>query len=180
MKYFDHEKLDVYQASTELVVLIEEVVNQFPRGRSYLADQLQRAGTSIPLNIAEGAGEYSANEKSRFYRIAKRSATECASIFDICRRLRIVNEEKVATARELLIRIVSMLTKMSQSASLNRADLAGAAGAAESRKRFLNEPFSRGADEPSESARWTSEARLRVARLPIVNVCVPVPDSLLN
>ena len=129
MKYFDHEKLDVYQASIELVILIEEVVNQFPRGRAYLADQLQRAGASIPLNIAEGAGEYSANEKSRFYRIAKRSATECASIFDICRRLQIIDGGEFAAARELLLRIVSMLTKMSQSAGLMRAELIGAAGA---------------------------------------------------
>lgn len=55
MKSFDHEKLDVYQASIELVILIDEIIDLFPRGRSYLADQLQRAGTSVPLNIAEEA-----------------------------------------------------------------------------------------------------------------------------
>lgn len=49
MKCFDHEKLDVYQAAIELVILIDEIVAYFPRGRSYLADQLQRAGTSVPL-----------------------------------------------------------------------------------------------------------------------------------
>jgi four helix bundle protein len=130
MKYFDHEKLDVYQAAVELVILIEEVVNHFPRGRSYLADQLQRAGTSVPLNIAEGAGEYSVNEKGRFYRIAKRSATECAGIFDICRRLQIIREQEYSKARELLIRLVSMLTKMAQSqAAQTTAELIGAAGA---------------------------------------------------
>ena len=110
----DHEKLDVYQAAIELIILIDDVIGHFPRGRSYLADQLQRAGTSVPLNIAEGAGEYSGNEKIRFYRMARRSATECASIFDVCRRLRIIPEVKYEKARELLIRIVSMLTKMSQ------------------------------------------------------------------
>ena len=129
MKYFDHEKLDVYQAAIELVVLIEEIVEHFPRGRAYLADQLQRAGTSIPLNIAEGAGEYSVNEKGRFYRMAKRSATECASIFDIGRRVRIVEEQRYLKGRELLIRIVSMLTKMAQSVSRNGAVKVGAAGA---------------------------------------------------
>ena len=66
MNHFDHEKLHVYQAAIELVVLIEDVVQQLPRGRAYLADQLQRAGTSVPLNIAEGAGELSSNEKCRF------------------------------------------------------------------------------------------------------------------
>jgi len=115
MSHFDHEKLDVYKAAIKVVVLIEEVVNQFPRGRAYLADQLQRAGTSIPLNIAEGAGEYASSEKIRFYRMARRSATECASIFDICQQLRIINEEQLQISRELLLRIVAMLTKMSRS-----------------------------------------------------------------
>ena len=114
MHYFDHEKLDVYQAAIELVVLIDQVIENFPRGRAYLADQLHRAGTSVPLNIAEGAGEYSRDEKSRFYRIAKRSATECAWIFDVCRRLRLIEEAQYSKVRELLIRIVSMLTKMAQ------------------------------------------------------------------
>jgi four helix bundle protein len=114
MHYFDHERLDVYKAAIALVVLIEEVVSQFPRGRAYLADQLQRAGTSIPLNIAEGAGEYSDNEKIRFYRMARRSATECASIFDICWQLKLIGEKQFQTSRELLLRIVAMLTKMSK------------------------------------------------------------------
>ena len=113
MNYFDHEKLDVYKAAVAFVVLIDEVIENFPRGRAYLADQLQRAGTSVPLNIAEGAGEYSVNEKSRFYRMAKRSASECAAIFDICRRLYLVEESQNVKGRELLLRIMAMLTKMS-------------------------------------------------------------------
>ena len=114
MQYFDHEKLDVYRAAIELVVLIDDIVEQLPRGRSYLADQLQRAGTSVPLNIAEGAGEYSSNEKVRFYRMAKRSAAECASIFDIGRRLQLFDEGRFIKGRELLMRIVAMLIKMAR------------------------------------------------------------------
>jgi four helix bundle protein len=114
MHYFDHEKLDVYQVAIELVVLIDQVIEDFPRGRAYLADQLRRAGTSVPLNIAEGVGEYSRDEKNRFYRIAKRSATECAGILDVCRRLRIIEETQYSKVRGLLIRIVSMLIKMAR------------------------------------------------------------------
>lgn len=73
---------------------------------------LQRAATSVPLNIAEGAGEHSTHEKSRFYRMAKRSATECAAIFDICRRLCLIEEARYLRGRELLLRIGAMLTKM--------------------------------------------------------------------
>jgi four helix bundle protein len=116
MHTFDHEKLDVYRAAIEFVILVDKVVEQFPRGRAYLADQLLRAGTSISLNIAEGAGEYSGSEKIRFYRMAKRSATECASILDICKQLRMVDEELFVKGRELLVRVVAMLTKMAQKA----------------------------------------------------------------
>jgi four helix bundle protein len=114
MNSFDHEKLDVYRVAITLVVLIDEVVEHLPRGRVYLADQLLRAGTSVPLNIAEGAGEYSASEKIRFYRMARRSATECGSIFDVCRHLQLIEEARYSKGRELLIRIVAMLTKMAR------------------------------------------------------------------
>ena len=69
---------------------------------------------SIPLNIAEGAGEYAIDEKIRFYRMAKRSATECAGILDVCHRLELIEENRYVKGRELLIRIVSMLIKMAQ------------------------------------------------------------------
>ena len=114
LRLFDHEKLDVYRVSIELVILIDEIVEHLPRGRAYLADQLQRAGTSVPLNIAEGAGEYASNEKIRFYRMARRSATECAGILDVCLHLKLIEEERYKKGRELLMRIVAMLIKMSQ------------------------------------------------------------------
>ena len=114
MDRFDHEKLDVYQASIEFVTLCDDSVEHLPRGRAYRADQLQRAGTSIPLNIAEGAGEYSRNEKARFYRMAKRSATECAAILDVCHRLGLLETPGFQTGRKLLLRIVAMLTQMAR------------------------------------------------------------------
>jgi len=108
----DHEKLDVYHVAVEFVIVADEIVKHLPRGRGYLSDQLQRAALSIPLNIAEGAGEYSVDEKIRFYRMAKRSATECSAILNVCQRLKLVDEIRYVQGRELLIRIVSMLIKM--------------------------------------------------------------------
>ena len=66
MSGFDHERLDVYRVAIAFVVIANDVVESLPRGRGYLADQLQRASTSVVLNIAEGAGEFSAKEKARF------------------------------------------------------------------------------------------------------------------
>jgi len=112
MHYFDHEKLDVYKIAFEFVMATESIINQLPKGRAYLIDQLQRAGSSVLLNIAEGAGEFSANEKIRFYRMARRSATECSGILDICKGLHFLEEESYLAIRSLLLRIVSMLTKL--------------------------------------------------------------------
>jgi four helix bundle protein len=114
MPHLDHEKLDVYQVSIDLVVLIDEIVENLPRGRGYLADQFQRAALSVPLNIAEGAGEFSSAEKGRFYRMARRSATECAGIFDVCFRLKLIEKDLHEKGRELLLRIVAMLTRMAK------------------------------------------------------------------
>ncbi|GAB4233616.1 MAG: hypothetical protein Tsb0021_12650 [Chlamydiales bacterium] len=118
MSHLDHEKLDVYQASIDLVVFIDKIIEALPRGKGYIVDQFQRAAISVPLNIAEGAGEFSNAEKGRFYRMAKRSATECAGIFDICFNLRLIKEEQYQTGRNLILRIVSMLTKMAKSQQL--------------------------------------------------------------
>src|ERR1700733_15387485 len=99
----DHEKLTVYQVAIEFVILADEVIKHLPRGKAYLSDQLQRAALSIPLNIAEGAGEYAIDEKARFYRMAKRSATECAGVLDVCQRLQLVEESRYMKGKELLI-----------------------------------------------------------------------------
>jgi four helix bundle protein len=112
MNEFDHERLDVYVAAIDFVALADQIVEHLPRGRAYLADQMQRAATSIPLNIAEGAGEFSASEKARFYRMAKRSATESAAIVHVCQRLGLVEDARYKAGRELLLRIVAMLVKM--------------------------------------------------------------------
>ncbi|MFV0339234.1 MAG: four helix bundle protein [Parachlamydiaceae bacterium] len=113
---FDHEKLNVYNSSIELVAVIDEIVKDLPRGRAYLTDQILRAGTSVPLNIAEGAGEFAINEKIRFYRIAKRSATECSAILDVCRTLNLIKVELLDRCKALLFAIVSMLTKLAKAA----------------------------------------------------------------
>lgn len=111
--YFDHEKFNVYQRTMDFIEMIETILNKIPTGRAYLSDQLKRADTSIALNIAEGAGEFSPNDKKRFYRMARRSATECAAIIDICFKLKIINKNDNDKARNLLVNIVRMLIKLS-------------------------------------------------------------------
>ena len=111
---FDHNKLDVYRPSIQFVVLADAITGELPRGRAYLVDQLNRASASIPLNVAEGAGEFASAEKLRFYRMARRSATECAAILDVCNELRLVDAARFEAGHEMLRRIVSMLVAMSR------------------------------------------------------------------
>jgi four helix bundle protein len=112
MNEFEHERLDVYQAAIQFLALADTIAGQLPRGRSYLADQLRRAASSISFNIAEGAGEFAAADKARFYRIARRSATESAAILDACRVLALTDEASSQASRGLLLRVVAMLTAM--------------------------------------------------------------------
>jgi four helix bundle protein len=112
MKVFDHERLEVYQSALRFAVLAREIIKELPAGFADLADQLGRASTSIVLNTAEGAGEFSKKEKARFYRFAKRSATECAGVLDVFRVLKLVEDARLLAGRELLLRIVGMHVRL--------------------------------------------------------------------
>lgn len=109
---FDHEKLDVYRKAVEFTGRANEIAEAFPRGRHYLADQLQRASLSIVLNIAEGAGKYSNVDKAGFYARARGSTTECAAVLDVCVKLRLLTPASIIDDKRLLERICSMLTKL--------------------------------------------------------------------
>lgn len=114
---FDHDKLDVYRCALAAIDTVDAIVEQMPKGRAHLKDQLDRSATSIVLNIAEGAGEYSRADKQRFYRMARRSATESAAPLDIIARRKHAPADLLAQARGYLERIVAMLVRMAQSSS---------------------------------------------------------------
>jgi four helix bundle protein len=112
MQVLDHAKLDVYRRALDLLEVLDKIAAELPAGRAHLKDQLDRAGTSIVLNIAEGAGEFSAADKQRFYRMARRSGTEVGAIVDILARRKVVREDLLRESTELLVRVVAMLAKL--------------------------------------------------------------------
>ena len=107
-----NEKLDVYQVCIQFVATAVAVSEQVPKGYAALADQLRRAAWSIPLNIAEGVGNPSAADQARFHAIARGSAMECGAILDVVNVLRVSGPQELASAKQLIVRIVEMLTKM--------------------------------------------------------------------
>jgi hypothetical protein len=49
-----------------------------------------------------------------FLQKALRSATECAAILDVCRHLKLADQEHLDSGRDFLLRVVSMLTRMTK------------------------------------------------------------------
>lgn len=117
MVVFEHEKLEVYKVAVEYADAAEEITSLLQGGHAHVRDQLRRASDSVVNNIAEGAGEFSPNEKARFYRIALRSGTESAASLHACQRRSLADQQRLDTARALLKRVVEMLTKLIHSVS---------------------------------------------------------------
>jgi four helix bundle protein len=112
---FDHERLDVYQLALEFFDLADEIVENLPRGRGHLADQLSRASLSIVNNIAEGAGKFSKGDKRRYYLSAAGSSTESAAMLDVCLRRKLIADDVHRRGKLLLDRIVAMLVALAKS-----------------------------------------------------------------
>ena len=108
----DYEKLDVYKCAIEHLALVFQWIPQLPRGYSALADQWRRAAMSIPLNIGEGTGKTSTAERAHCYAVARGESMECGTILDVVRLLRVRPDAELAQAKELVVRMVEMLTKM--------------------------------------------------------------------
>ncbi len=114
MGIFPHERLQAYQLACIFVQRALLIAEDVPRFRWFIADQLLRAATSIQLNIAEGAAEFSPAEKARFYRMARRSAAECAAMIDALLSLRLIDAEQAKQDKQVLGRIAASLTRMIQ------------------------------------------------------------------
>ena len=110
---FDHDKLVVYRVSIEFVAWVGTLLDgPLASCRQSVVGQLDRASTSVPLNIAEGNGKRSLVDRCRFLDIARGSALESAACLDVLRARGKVDEGTIEAGKALLVRIVSMISKM--------------------------------------------------------------------
>src|SRR5207302_4657403 len=105
---FDHEKLNVYQASLKFITWATDLLSKLG-SRAAVKDQLDRASTSVPRNYAEGNGKFAIRDRCRFLDFARGSALECAACLDVLVAKRLSDETAVWPGKEQLIEIVSML-----------------------------------------------------------------------
>jgi four helix bundle protein len=101
---FHHERLQVYQ--TALTFMRWFVARYSSQGLFHrLLREIDEAGTSVVLNIAEGNGRYAELDQHRFVQIADRSAVKASVYLDLCTRNGLFLDTDVASGKELLRKI---------------------------------------------------------------------------
>jgi four helix bundle protein len=114
--FFDHDRLEVYRTAIEFVAWVGLLIDGPLSGcRQRVIGQLDRASTSIPLNIAEGNGKRSPIDRCRFLDIARGSALESAACLDVLVARQSLQPARLDEGKALLLRIVSMVSKMASS-----------------------------------------------------------------
>jgi four helix bundle protein len=113
---FDHEKLEVYQLELQFIAWLAELFDELRESKhrriAETLDQLDRASLSALLNTAEGNGRRASQQRVRFFDDARGSATESAACLDALVAKRATTKERIADGKALLVRIVSILTRL--------------------------------------------------------------------
>ncbi len=104
---FDHEKLKVYQEALRFVAWVGPILDRLP-ARTAVKDQLDRAATSVVLNLAEGNGKRSPADRCRYFDTARGSAVECAACLDVLRVKQLIAETEIAAGKTMLLEVVAM------------------------------------------------------------------------
>lgn len=102
----DHERLDCYRVALEFAAMVPSLTQT---SRAALRDQIERASSSIALNLAEGCARRTRRDRHHFFAIAQGSATECAAAIDVLRVTGCVTLADAVLAKHKLTRVVQML-----------------------------------------------------------------------
>lgn len=102
-------RFEAYEVALELLGELVPVVEQLRRHSADLADQLERAGTSLVLNLGEGSRRRG-KDPIRFFAMAAGSASEIRAALDVARvwRWATLNDRVLA----LLDRELAMLWRL--------------------------------------------------------------------
>jgi len=91
----DFKKFQIWKMAYSLVLRSYKILENFPDyEKKNITDQIRRAVTSLPLNIAEGAGSPSNKEFLQFLGFSYRSAKELEVLFMLSKDLKYINEKE--------------------------------------------------------------------------------------
>jgi len=98
---YKFQRLEVYQLALEYVDAVYNLSRQLPESERFnLRSQVERAATSIVLNIAEGSTSQSDAEQARFLGLAVRSLLETVACWDLVARRAYIPSSKLMAVRE--------------------------------------------------------------------------------
>ena len=108
-----YKKLTVWKRSMQLVVAVYQLTSKLPASEQYgLSSQMNRAGVSIPSNIAEGYRRKSRKDYIRFLSIANGSAAELETQVEIIKILPKMKNLDTVKVENLLNEVLKMLNVM--------------------------------------------------------------------
>ncbi|HZS37890.1 MAG TPA: four helix bundle protein [Polyangia bacterium] len=110
--HFSFQRLDVYRVAKEALAISIEHRGCWRRLPGELGPQLERAMASVVLNIAEGAGRWSAADQRRHYQIACGSANEVGACLDLAALYGNLPQDVQVAMTSRLLRVVQMLKAM--------------------------------------------------------------------
>ena len=84
-----------------------------------IVDQWKRASLSSVLNLAQGTGRMTSNDKIHYYTIARGSVFECAAILDLINDLGHLEKEEYENFYMGYEKVSKMLLGMYRSQSMN-------------------------------------------------------------
>jgi four helix bundle protein len=98
---YKFQRLEVYQLAIEYVEAVYNLSRHLPESERFnLRSQVERAATSIVLNIAEGSTSQSDAEQARFLGLAIRSLLETVACWDLVERRGYIPSNELTTVRE--------------------------------------------------------------------------------
>ena len=112
-----YKQLQIYERSYKAALAIYRLAKEFPETEKFgITSQMQRASTSIALNIAEGYAKKSSQEEfKRFLMMALGSANEMSVLIDFSKDLGYINKVQYEKASQEYDEIGKMLNKFIQS-----------------------------------------------------------------
>ena len=117
--YFDHEKLDVYRKALAFAQWAEVILERIPKSAA-VHNQLDRARTSIVLNIPEGNGRFTPADRCKFFDIARGSRLESAGCLDLIFIKKLISEPELEEGKTILKDVISLLVGLIRSNSPDR------------------------------------------------------------
>ncbi|NOT53172.1 MAG: four helix bundle protein [Deltaproteobacteria bacterium] len=98
---YKFQQLVVYQLALDYIDQVYRLSSQFPESERFnLRSQLERAATSIVLNITEGSTSQSDAEQHRFLGFALRSYIETVACLDIVERRKYLKTDELSALRD--------------------------------------------------------------------------------